>query len=208
MLVFLQKTDVMIGQEQISDQLNMIPITSLATPQKAKATRVLKEKALLVAAPCQANKAKAKGKARAILKENPKVCLLYIVFDESFGICEFPSHDFSVTGKDHGADKNSVDFSSKPGHVGLGGRFFKIETCIDNLVNVHNFDRQKASRMCFPVGLTLFQGNRALRCCGLEKTPGHEGLHSKYHSFPDGWANEMRSSLSNNQGNFRQPALS
>jgi hypothetical protein len=111
-------------------------------------------------------------------------------------------------GKDHGAEKNSIDLSSKPGHVGLGGRFFDIEKCVDNLVNMHKFDRQKASRMCFPVGLTLFQGTRALRCCGLEKTPGYEGLHSKYHSFPDGWANEMRSSLSNNQGNFRQPALS
>ena len=72
MLVFLQKTDVMIGPEQISGQLNMIPSTSLATPQKAKATRVQKEKVLLVAAPCQANKAKAEVKARAILRAIPK----------------------------------------------------------------------------------------------------------------------------------------
>ena len=118
------------------------------------------------------------------------------------------NHNLSVTGKDHGVEIHTIDFSGQPDSVGSGGRFFDIEKCIDSLVSLHNFSREKASRMCFPVGLTLFQGNRALRCCGLEKTPGHKGLHSKFHSFPDGWANEMRGSLSNDQGFFRQPALS
>ena len=85
-LLALQKSNVTIGTEQIRGQRNMNPITSLATPRKAKATEVQKEKALLVAAPCQAKRAKAEVKARTTPRANPKVCILYIVFDSSFGI--------------------------------------------------------------------------------------------------------------------------
>ena len=85
-LLAVQKTNIMIGTEQIRGQRDMSPITSFATPRNAKAIEVQKEKALLVPAPCQAKKAKAKVKARAMLRANPKVCILYIVFDSSFGI--------------------------------------------------------------------------------------------------------------------------
>jgi hypothetical protein len=149
-------------------------------------------------------KGKGKGKSKGSSKGNSKgICLSLVVnlaiVTLSFGCAE---------GKEHGAAMHTVDFSSNPGNVGLGGRFFDIKQCVDNLVTNHSFDRDRASRMCFPVGLTLFQGSKALRCCGLAKTPGHESMHSKFHAFPDGWANEMRSAQSNNRGNFRQPAPS
>ena len=66
------------------------------------------------------------------------------------------------------------------------------------------------SKMCFAVGLTLFPGEKALRCCGVgPATPGHESCDSKYHSFPRNFATEMRRICGNGtQGDFRQPALS
>ena len=110
------------------------------------------------------------------------------------------THTICVTGKEHGSAVHTVDFCSQPGKVGLGDRFFSIKGGVNNLVSVHSYRQDKASRMCFPVGLTLFNGAKALRCCGLVNTPGHKGLHSEFHSFPGGCANGMRSTLTNNQG--------
>ena len=113
-------------------------------------------------------------------------------------------------GSYHGSATHTVDFSSKPGEIGLGGRYFNIKQCIEHLVSKYGFDRDRAQRMCFAVGLTLFPGEKALCCCGVgSSTPGHERIDSKYHAFPRNFANEMRRICGNGtQGDFRQPALS
>lgn len=114
------------------------------------------------------------------------------------------------TGSNHGSAMHTVDFSSKPGEIGLGGRYFNIKKCIEHLVSKYGYDRDRAQRMCFAVGLTLFPAEKALRCCGVgPSTPGHESCDSKYHSFPRNFATEMRRICGNGtQGDFRQPALS
>ena len=58
-------------------------ITGPGTPRTVKATEVEKGNALLVPAD-QAKKAKAKANAKATLKANPKVCILYMLFDLSY----------------------------------------------------------------------------------------------------------------------------
>ena len=113
-------------------------------------------------------------------------------------------YDTRIVGNQHGSAAHTIDWSTKPGQVGLGGRYFPIKLCVDNLVNNHGYDRDKAQRMCFSFGLTLFPGEKALRCCCMgENTPGHEGCDSKYHSFPKNFASEMRRICENSD--FRQP---
>ena len=115
-----------------------------------------------------------------------------------------------VVGNMHGSAMHTIDYSSKQGQIGIGGRFFSIKQCIDHLVSQHGYDRERAQRMCFAVGLTLFPAEKALRCCGVgQSTPGHESCDSKYHSFPKNFAAEMRRIGGNKgPGDFRQPALS
>ena len=113
-------------------------------------------------------------------------------------------YDTRIVGNQHGSAAHTIDWSTKPGQVGLGGRYFPIKLCVDNLVNNHGYDRDKAQRMCFSFGLTLFPGEKALRCCCMGvNTPGHEGCDSKYHSFPKNFASEMRRICENSD--FRQP---
>ena len=105
---------------------------------------------------------------------------------------------------------HTIDYSSKAGEIGIGGRFFNTNACIDHLVSKHGYDRERAQRMCFVVGLTLFPAETALRCCGVgPSTLGHESCDSKYHAFPKNFASEMRRIGGNGAlGDFCQPALS
>lgn len=59
-----------------------------------------------------------------------------------------------VVGNMHGSAMHTIDYSSKQGQIGIGGRFFSIKQCIDHLVSQHGYDRERAQRMCFAVGLT------------------------------------------------------
>ena len=110
----------------------------------------------------------------------------------------------------HGAAMHTIDYSSKPGEIGIGGPFFNIKGCIDHLVSKRGYDRERAQHMCFAVDLTLFPVEKALRCCGVgPSTPGHASCDSKYHPFPRNSTSKMRRIGGNGApGNFRQPALS
>ena len=113
-------------------------------------------------------------------------------------------------GNMHSAAMHTINYSSKPGEIGIGGRFFNIKGCIDHLVSKHGYDRERAQRMCFVVGLTLFPAEKALRCCGVgPSTPGHERGDSKYYAFPRNFASERRRIGGNGApGDFCQPTLS
>ena len=83
LLFAFQKTNIMIGTEQIRGLLNMSLVTGPATPRKVKAREVEQEKALLIPAllvPAgQAKKAKANAKVKTILKANPKVHITHAI---------------------------------------------------------------------------------------------------------------------------------
>ena len=45
-------------------------------------------------------------------------------------------------GNQHGSAMHTIDYSSKPGENGTGGRFIPVEACIANLVDNHKYDRE------------------------------------------------------------------
>ena len=61
-------------------------------------------------------------------------------------------------GNQHGSAMHTIDYSSKLGENGIGGRCFPVKACIANLVDNHKYDRERAQKMCFAVGLTHFFG--------------------------------------------------
>ena len=51
------------------------------------------------------------------------------------GLC---THTIYITGREQGSAVHIVDFSTQPGKVGLGGRFFSIKGCVDTYFFAEN----------------------------------------------------------------------
>ena len=107
---------------------------------KGKATRkVTRRVGAPARAPIRAKTvaAKASLRARMTIRWQPLLlvtvvsvcCCLYI---SAFLCCKLTI--LVCVGNQHGSAKHTIDYSSKPGEIGIGGRFFPVKACIANLV--------------------------------------------------------------------------